>query len=41
MNHKSSAMMALVKTRFVVKSGRIGVPSRLSENFRGRGAKME
>jgi hypothetical protein len=41
MNHRSSAMMALVKTRFVVRRGRMGVPSRLRENLRGRGAKME
>ena len=34
-------MMARVKTRFVVRRGRIGVPSRLSLNFSGRGANME
>jgi hypothetical protein len=33
--------MALVKTRFVVRSGRMGVPERLRENFSGRGAKIE
>jgi hypothetical protein len=41
MNQRSSAMTALVKTRLVVRSGRMGVPARLSENLRGRGAKME
>jgi hypothetical protein len=30
-----------VCTFLVVRSGRIGVPSRLRENLRGRGAKME
>jgi hypothetical protein len=41
MNQRSSAMTALVKTRLVVRSGRIGVPSRLRENLRGRGANTE
>jgi hypothetical protein len=41
MNQRSSAMTALVKTRLVVRSGRIGVPSRLRENLSGRGAKIE
>ena len=34
-------MTARVKTRFVVRSGRMGVPLLLRENFRGRGAKIE
>jgi hypothetical protein len=41
MNQRSSAMTARVKTRFVVRRGRMGVPERLRENFRGRGAKRE
>lgn len=34
-------MTARVKTRFVVRRGRMGVPLLLRENFRGRGAKIE
>lgn len=42
MNQRSSAMTARRKTRFVVRRGRMGVPSRVErENFRGRGAKRE
>jgi hypothetical protein len=41
MNQRSSAMTALVKTRFVVRRGRSGVPARLRANLSGRGAKME
>lgn len=40
-NHSSSAMTARRKTRFVVRSGSIGSPSRLRENLRGVGAKTE
>lgn len=41
MNQRSSAMTALVKTRLVVRSGRMGTPARLRQNLSGRGAKME
>lgn len=41
-NHNNSAMTARRKTRFVVRRGRIGVPSEFdSVNLRGRGAKIE
>lgn len=42
MNQRSSARTARRKTRFVVRSGRIGVPAEdVRENFRGAGAKRE
>jgi len=42
MNQSNSATTARRKTRFVVRRGRIGVPSVVeSANFRGRGAKIE
>lgn len=42
MNQRSSARTARRKTRFVVRRGRMGVPSGVErENFRGRGAKRE
>jgi hypothetical protein len=42
MNQRSSAMTARRKTRFVVRRGRIGVPSVVERaNLRGRGAKIE
>jgi hypothetical protein len=42
MNQRSSRIMARVKTRFVVRRGRIGVPEgEWRVNFRGRGAKRE
>jgi len=41
MNQRSSAMMARVKTRLVVRRGRTGTPERLRANLSGRGAKME
>ena len=42
MNQRSSAMTARRKTRFVVRSGRMGEPVGVdSENLRGRGAKRE
>ena len=42
MNQRSSATTARRKTRFVVRRGRMGVPSTEErENLRGRGAKRE
>jgi hypothetical protein len=40
-NQRSSAITARVKTRFVVRSGRMGTPSRFKLNLRGFGAKIE
>lgn len=42
MNQRSSRIMARVKTRFVVRRGRRGVPVGVErENLRGEGAKRE